>query len=98
MWFGNLVTMQWWTHLWLNEGFARFMEHCAVDFLFPEWDIWTNYLPAVFLVCRNETKVIIMKEEEEEGGKGGGGRGEEEEEGGGGGRGGGEKEEQDQKM
>ena len=39
-WFGNLVTMAWWDGLWLNEGFAAFMEHFCVDALYPEYRIW----------------------------------------------------------
>lgn len=42
-WFGNLVTMEWWTHLWLNEGFASYIEYLAVNELFPDWDIWTQF-------------------------------------------------------
>ncbi|KAF7058701.1 hypothetical protein CFC21_065703 [Triticum aestivum] len=43
-WFGNLVTMEWWTHLWLNEGFATWMSHLAVDSFFPQWNIWAQFL------------------------------------------------------
>ncbi|KAK2965607.1 hypothetical protein RJ640_008448 [Escallonia rubra] len=46
-WFGNLVTMEWWTHLWLNEGFATWVSYLATDKLFPEWKIWTQFLEMI---------------------------------------------------
>lgn len=43
-WFGNLVTMKWWTDLWLNEGFASYIEYLAIDHIYPDWKIWNQFL------------------------------------------------------
>uniref|UniRef100_A0A671MJ53 Aminopeptidase n=1 Tax=Sinocyclocheilus anshuiensis TaxID=1608454 RepID=A0A671MJ53_9TELE len=47
-WFGNLVTMQWWNDLWLNEGFAKFMEYVSVNITHPELQVDDYFLEKCF--------------------------------------------------
>lgn len=62
-WFGNLVTMKWWNDLWLNEGFASWIEYKATNKIHPEFEMWTQYIGdekigALYLDSLNNTHPI----------------------------------------
>ncbi|XP_058064847.1 aminopeptidase N-like, partial [Anopheles bellator] len=44
MWFGNEVTPEWWTYLWLSEGFARYFEYYITSQLEPTWNLWEQFI------------------------------------------------------
>ncbi|XP_050079428.1 aminopeptidase N-like [Anopheles maculipalpis] len=44
MWFGNEVTPEWWTYLWLSEGFARYFEYYVTSQLEPSWNLWEQFI------------------------------------------------------
>lgn len=50
-WFGNLVTMEWWDGLWLNEGFATWMSWYSANNFFPDWNVWETYVNEAYLGC-----------------------------------------------
>jgi len=42
--FGNLVTMDFWDGLWLNEGFATWMSWYSCNVFYPDWKVWEGYV------------------------------------------------------
>lgn len=65
MWFGDLVTMEWWEGIWLNEAFATFMESICTDHFRPEWQKWVRFHPmreAAFAVdAQHSTRPIEFR-------------------------------------
>ena len=54
-WFGNLVTTAWWDDISLNEAFATWMEHWAVDRIQPEWRTSVDAQFAKTVAMRNDS-------------------------------------------
>jgi aminopeptidase N/puromycin-sensitive aminopeptidase len=66
-WFGDMVTMQWWDNLWLNEGFATWMERKAPQDWHPEWnfpaDVADDLNDTLALDSLNTTRTIRARAE-----------------------------------
>ncbi len=66
-WFGDMVTMQWWDNLWLNEGFATWMERKAPNDWHPEWnfpqDVADDLNDTLALDSLNTTRTIRARAE-----------------------------------
>nr|XP_006821163.1 PREDICTED: aminopeptidase N-like [Saccoglossus kowalevskii] len=43
-WFGNLMSPAWWDDLWLNEGFASYVEYIGVNRHEPDWQMMDQFV------------------------------------------------------
>lgn len=46
-WYGNTISIQWWTQLWLKEGFCRYLEYIFVNDAYPRWFVWCDFIAQI---------------------------------------------------
>jgi alanyl aminopeptidase len=56
MWFGDLVTMEWWDDLWLNESFADWMGDKITDQVRPEFNHLVGELRGIQRVMNQDAR------------------------------------------
>lgn len=60
-WFGDLVTPVWWNDIWLNESFATWMAHVAMDMVEPEANYRRDLLSRGLRVMASDSLVSARK-------------------------------------
>ena len=59
-WFINLVKMGWWTHVWLDEGYATFVESLCVDHLFSGFKILMQFVTETLASALDLDRFVIL--------------------------------------